>query len=60
MCDDRGIDELIGVLEKLRGSGSHIHLRVPSNGGAASEVLSDVTPFGQKAIAEVIITHGGD
>jgi hypothetical protein len=59
-CDDRGIDALIDVLGKLRGSGSHIHLLAPSHGGGSSAALSDMTPYGQKAIAEVIISHGGD
>ena len=59
-CDDRGIDTLIETLRKLRGSGSHIHLWAPSIIGDASAILSDLTPFGEEAIAEVIISHGGD
>jgi hypothetical protein len=31
-CDDAGISRLIEVLVKLRGSGSHVHLRAPSCG----------------------------
>lgn len=58
-CDDDGINELIDVLSKLRGSGSHIHLYAPSIGGSVSP-LSDTTPFGEPAVSEVIITHGGD
>ncbi len=42
---------------RLRDSGGHTHLWGPSYGGS---VLSDVTPFGEPAIGEVIITHGGD
>jgi hypothetical protein len=57
LCDDAGISTLIEVLEKLRGSSNHIHLRSPRSGG---KLLSDTTPFGEEAIGEVIITHGGD
>jgi hypothetical protein len=60
LCDDSGIDTLIEVLTKLRGSGSHVHLWAPSIVGDKSAVLSDLTPFGEAAIPEVIITHGGD
>jgi hypothetical protein len=56
-CDDAGISRLIEVLVKLRGSGSHVHLLAPSCGG---DDLSDNTPFGEHAIGEVIVTHGGD
>jgi hypothetical protein len=56
-CDDAGIAKLIDVLSKLRGSGSHIHLRAPPAGG---NDLSCETPFGEEAATEVIITHGGD
>jgi len=56
-CDDQGIDLLVETLLKLKGSGSHVHLCAPSHGGNA---LSDLTPYGEKAINEVIIGHGGD
>jgi hypothetical protein len=56
-CDDAGLSQLIEVLTRLRGTGGHTHLRSPSCGG---NVLSDVTPFGEPAIGEVIVTHGGD
>ena len=26
-CDDAGIDKLVGILSRMKGSGSHIHLR---------------------------------
>jgi hypothetical protein len=55
--DDAGISILIDALNSLRGSGSHTHLWAPSCGG---KDLSDKTPFGGEAFAEVIITHGGD
>jgi len=51
---------LVDTLKKLRGSGDHIHLWAPSIIGDKSAVLSDETPFGEKAIPEVIISHGGD
>jgi hypothetical protein len=57
-CDDSGIDALIGALTK--GSGSHVHLWAPATVGDDFAVLSDVTPSGEQAIREVIISHGGD
>jgi|KBSSwiStaDraftv2_1062776.scaffolds.fasta_scaffold546401_2 glutamine synthetase len=58
-CDDQGVDALMAVLKKLRGSGSHVHLSAQSTGGE-NAILSDQDPFGEKTIVEVIITHGGD
>jgi hypothetical protein len=58
-CDDQGVDALIAVLKKLRGSGSHVHLSAQST-ATGNATLSDQDPFGEKAITEVIITHGGD
>jgi hypothetical protein len=57
LCDDAGISMLIDVLEKLRGSGNHVHLLSPGRGG---KQLSETTPFGEQALGEVIISHGGD
>src|SRR6185369_13255669 len=31
-CDDQGVDALMAVLKKLRGSGSHVHLSAHSTG----------------------------
>lgn len=59
-CDDAGIDALVNVLVGLKGTGSHIHLRTPLNENDKSAKLSKVTPWGDPAIAEVIISHGGD
>jgi hypothetical protein len=59
-CDDLGIDALIDVLRGLRGSGDHTHLWAPSLMGDGAATLSDVTPFGEKAVPEVIISNGGD
>lgn len=59
-CDDAGIEALVGALATLRGSGSHIHLRAPLGDNDKLAKLSSVTPWGDPAIAEVIITHGGD
>ncbi len=55
-CDDAGLQRLIEALQEVQRAG-HLHLRAPSSGGAE---LSDVTPFGQPAIGNVIITTGGD
>jgi hypothetical protein len=56
-CDDAGISNLINFLNKLRGSGSHVHLWGPSAGG---KDLDETTPYGEAAVSEVIISHGGD
>jgi hypothetical protein len=55
-CDDAGISKLIDVLSKLPDSGTHIHLWGPP----IANDLSTRTPFGNDAVQEVIITHGGD
>jgi hypothetical protein len=59
-CDDSGIDILLSVLAELRGSGSHVHLYAPAAKSDGRTVLSDKTPFGEEAVSEVIIGHGGD
>jgi hypothetical protein len=59
-CDDAGIDVLVGALLKMKGSGSHIHLRAPERDRDQFAQLSSVTPWGDPAIGEVIISHGGD
>lgn len=56
-CDNEGIDLLVDALLKLKDSGSHVHLRGPSHGGTE---LNDLTPYGEGAVNEVIISHGGD
>ncbi|WP_284268567.1 hypothetical protein [Bradyrhizobium iriomotense] len=56
-CDNAGISQLVEVLTRLRGSGNHVHLLTPSCGGSQ---LSEKTPYGENAIGEVIISHGGD
>ena len=56
-CDDRGIDALVDILAKLRGSGTHVHLYAPSRTHGRRE-LTDENPFGEEAVKEVIITHG--
>lgn len=50
--DDAGIDTPVGVLVRLKGSGTRIRLRTP--------LLSSVTPWGDPAITEIVISHGGD
>lgn len=59
-CDDAGIDTLVGILLRIKGSGSHIHLRAPEHDQDKFAVLSGVTPSGDPTIGEVIIAHGGD
>ena len=54
--DDEGRDVLIDALRKV--SGSHTHLGTFS--GPTEPGLSETTPFGEQALSEVIITHGGD
>ncbi len=55
-ADEAGLATLIDALERVREIG-HLHLWAPSLGGTA---LSDLSPFGEPAIAEVSITTGGD
>ncbi len=59
-CDDAGIDALVGVLLSLKGSGSHVHLRASEHRDGRFALLSSITPWGAPAIAEVVISHGGD
>jgi hypothetical protein len=59
-CDGAGIDALVGVLLSLKGSGSHVHLRAPEHRDDHFAQLSSMTPWGDPAVAEVIISHGGD
>ena len=59
-CDDAGIDALVAALLRMKGSGSHIHLRAPEHDQDTFAALSGVTPSGDPAIGEVIISHGGD
>ena len=56
-CDDEGQKVLICALRKVQGD--HVHLLGPSFTKRNSE-LSETTPFGEEALSEVIITHGGD
>ena len=59
-CDDAGIDAHVGALTALQESGSHIHLSAPHHGDDKFATLSSVTPWGDPAITEVIITTGRD
>lgn len=56
-CDEEGMAIFIRALEKARADGDHLHLRTPSNGG---HDLSEQSPWGQKAIDEVIINWVGE
>lgn len=56
-CDEDGIAALIEALEQLRSNRGHLHLRSPARGG---HTLAEKTPWGEDAIAEVIITWAGD
>ena len=60
MCDDTGIDALVGVLLRMKGSGEHVHLYAPRHDKDNFAQLSSATPWGEPAITEVIIIHGGD
>jgi hypothetical protein len=51
-CDKDGMATLIENLASLVRLGGHTHLWGPSGGGQA---LSEVTPFGDPAVSEVII-----
>jgi hypothetical protein len=55
-CDDGGLDMLISKLKNMKDKNiGHIHLCAPSAGG---DVLNDKTPWGDDAVAEVIVTTG--
>ncbi len=56
-CDDAGIDTLMSAFEKIKLKGGHIHLRSAGQGGMA---LAEKTPWGEPAIAELVITWAGD
>jgi len=52
LCDKEGLAALLENLGYLVRTGDHVHLRGPSGGGS---VLSETTPFGGRAVSEVII-----
>ena len=52
-CDDAGLSRLITALTKVRDSG-HTHLWGPPLGAD----LNRESPFGDRAVQEVIITMG--
>ena len=53
-CDDDGIDLLLSKLIRLKENNvGHVHLRSRSAGG---DDLNDKTPWGDDAVAEVIIS----
>jgi hypothetical protein len=51
-CDHAGIDTLVGILSRMKGSGSHIHLRAPEHDQDHFAVLSRVTPSGDPTSAK--------
>ena len=51
-CNQDGMARLLENLASLVRHGGHTHLWGPAAGGDA---LSDVTPFGDPAVAEVVI-----
>ena len=53
-CDQEGMETLQKALASLVERGGHTHLWAPSSGGNA---LSDVTPFGDVAVGEVVIDY---
>lgn len=53
-CDDDGLDMLIAKLINMKNKNlGHMHLRAPSAGG---DILNDKTPWGDDAVAEVIVS----
>ena len=59
-CDDAGIDALVSLLLSMKGSGSHVHFRERRDEADRFGHLSAVTPWGDPAVTEVIISHGGN
>jgi hypothetical protein len=57
ICDEKGAGTLIDAVERIRHTGGHVHLRSPGGGGRE---LDDKTPWGEDAVAQVIITCHGD
>ena len=53
-CDSDGLEVLMKKLASLRTNPGHIHLWGPSIG---AEDLSETTPVGDAAVAEVIINY---
>jgi hypothetical protein len=47
-ADDEGLIALVNILEKIRQTGGHFHLR-------SGIELADSSPYGAPAIAEVIV-----
>jgi hypothetical protein len=53
-CDEKGMKILLDALARARAAGAHVHLCAPSIGG---HELNQTTPFGERAIGEVIISY---
>ncbi|MGD0116922.1 MAG: hypothetical protein ABSD30_02580 [Candidatus Binatus sp.] len=53
-CDKAGIATLMETLSSLLLEPGHLHLRGPSAGG---NDLSETSPFGERAVWEVIIDY---
>jgi hypothetical protein len=54
-CDSAGMATLLEKLARLlRNHADHVHLRGPSAGG---NDLSEIDPFGEKTVSEVIIDY---
>ena len=54
-CDDAGRELLMKALSmRLPATGGHLHLWSPNAGG---NELADLSPFGEDAISEVIISY---
>lgn len=57
-CDQQGLQTLISTLLDLqKKEAGHVHLRAPNAGGT---VLSNATPWGDKAVDEVVVSLGGE
>jgi hypothetical protein len=54
-CDAEGMSVLLKALAAIVGErASHVHLRGPRAGGSE---LNETTPFGKRAVSEVIIDY---
>ena len=47
-CDDEGLNRLVGTLENLRGTATHVHLRSPASGG---NELNEKDPWGTTGVS---------
>jgi hypothetical protein len=58
--DEAGMDKLIAKLQALKKSGAHLHMRSGAETDPVHCELDSVSPHGQKAFHELILTWEGD